>query len=582
MATLPRLDLHVVTHTHWDREWYHPVGRFRQRLVALIDELLATPPDPGECFLLDGQAIAVEDYLSVRPERAAELSERLRAGTLEAGPWYVLADELIPGGESLVRNLLAGRRVLEQLRAAPPPVLYCPDSFGHPGALPMIAAGFGMSVIVLWRGLGGLSRPVRDAVRWTAPDGSEALVYHLAPSGYELASSLPVDDGAARERWTRIREQLLPRAATGIALLPNGADHHALQSDHAEALAALAAAAAPHRLISSSLRAFAEALEAAADPAELEIVKGELRDSYGYTWSLQGTFAARAGQKRRAATAERLLLRDAEPWAAIARRKHGEDRRHLLDAAWRALLQCHPHDTLCGCSTDAVARAMDARLEDAMSQARGIRHDALLELAGHDPVAARELGRSAWQPVALVRNAAGRARGGVAEIEIDTFIRDVPVGPGSGVLVDGDEPAATGSAGAMNARLPDEAIPLAPASQAIPFQTLARDRVHSRTESPRHYPDNDLVERARVVAWLDPVPGYGLRAIPLVPGRSRPAWPAVAVSARGRTLDNGLVRVEAGSNSVSVTSTSARDLVARFIGFEDVGERGGLYRPSDA
>ena len=41
------LDVHVVSHTHWDREWYHPFERFRQRLVALIDELLDDPPAGG-------------------------------------------------------------------------------------------------------------------------------------------------------------------------------------------------------------------------------------------------------------------------------------------------------------------------------------------------------------------------------------------------------------------------------------------------------------------------------------------------------------------------------------------------------
>ena len=90
-------DLHLVSHTHWDREWYHGVERFRQRLVALIDELLDDPPHSGESFLLDGQAILVEDYLAIRPERAAELASLLRDGRLEAGPWYVLADELRKG-----------------------------------------------------------------------------------------------------------------------------------------------------------------------------------------------------------------------------------------------------------------------------------------------------------------------------------------------------------------------------------------------------------------------------------------------------------------------------------------------------
>src|SRR3954470_6044614 len=135
-------DVLLVPHTHWDREWYHAAELFRQRLVALIDELLDDPPAVGESFLLDGQAVLLDDYLSVRPERAAELSALLRDGRIEAGPWYVLADELIPSAESLVRNLLIGRATVHRLRGSPPEVLYCPDSFGHPAMLPAIAAGF--------------------------------------------------------------------------------------------------------------------------------------------------------------------------------------------------------------------------------------------------------------------------------------------------------------------------------------------------------------------------------------------------------------------------------------------------------
>src|SRR3954471_17348534 len=104
----PLHDLFLVAHTHWDREWYRTSERFQQRLVALIDELLDEPPAAGESFLLDGQAIVIGDYLEVRPERSTEIAKLLHDGRLEAGPWYVLADELIPCGEALVRNLLAG------------------------------------------------------------------------------------------------------------------------------------------------------------------------------------------------------------------------------------------------------------------------------------------------------------------------------------------------------------------------------------------------------------------------------------------------------------------------------------------
>ncbi|MBC7672334.1 MAG: hypothetical protein H7247_07930, partial [Polaromonas sp.] len=388
-------DLYVVPHTHWDREWYHTAERFRQRLVALIDELIDDPPAAGECFLLDGQAILLDDYLAVRPERMAELGSLLERGRLEAGPWYVLADELIPGGEALVRNLLMGRDVVRRLRGTPPPVLYCPDSFGHPAILPDLAAGFGCDLIVLWRGFGGQAvgqaaeASPTDVVRWRGTAGSSVYVHHLPPDGYEFGSSLPAAQHEADKRWARIADVLTPRAVTGSALLLNGADHHARQRDHRAALSALAAAAAPVRIHASSLAGAARAIGEVSANVPLAEVSGELRDSYGYTWTLQGTLGTRAMQKRRNAMAERRLVRDVEPWLALS--AHGGDgaARALLQAAWRTVIEAHPHDTLCGTSIDSVSDAFESRLASAEEQARGLREDTLLGLAGHDRECAR-------------------------------------------------------------------------------------------------------------------------------------------------------------------------------------------------
>jgi len=61
--------VHLVPHTHWDREWYEPFQTFRMRLVELIDELLERmAEDPRLRFTLDGQAATVDDYLEIRPD----------------------------------------------------------------------------------------------------------------------------------------------------------------------------------------------------------------------------------------------------------------------------------------------------------------------------------------------------------------------------------------------------------------------------------------------------------------------------------------------------------------------------------
>jgi mannosylglycerate hydrolase len=559
------LVVHVVSHTHWDREWYLSAARFRQKLVALIDALLDDRDDDAP-FLLDGQTIVLEDYLAVRPERRELLAARLRDGSLEAGPWYVLADELIPSGESLVRNLLAGRATLRALGAEAPAVLYSPDSFGHPAMLPAIAAGFGIPVIVLWRGYGGQHHPYGDVARWRAPDGSSALLYHLSPDGYELGASLPVDPQQSRERWKSLRAVLAPRATLGVALLPNGADHHARQPDRQRAVASLAAAGAPDEIGLSSLEAFGRAIVAAADTTRVPDVTGELRDSYGYTWALQGTLASRSALKRRAVLAERDLLRDSEPWVALARFIRGVDRGPLMRSAWKPLLQCHPHDTLCGCSIDAVAQAMAARLGEAEAQADGLRDDAIFDIVGHDVVAAREAPEQ-WKPSVVVRNPSAHPRSGIAQVELLVTRRHVRVGPGSSAAVAGDTSEAT------NVML---------GSGEIPMQLLGASERHDRIESPQNYPWDDIVHSVRVAIWVPTIGGYGTRWIPLREDDALArTMPFVEVRSGDHWMENGELRVDVDAQgTVRLATRDGTRVISSLIELEGLADMGDLYTPS--
>ena len=554
--------VHVVSHTHWDREWYLPAARFRQQLVALVDDLLDDPPPPGASFLLDGQMVVIDDYLDVKPGRAPEIAALLAAGVLEAGPWYVLADELIAGGEALIRNLQAGRRRLAQFGASAPPVLYSPDSFGHPAAFPMLAAGFGLPLVILSRGYGSARWPTGDAARWLAPNGESVVLYHLSRKGYDIGENLPPGADAARARWADMRGDLLGRCTLGTALLPNGADHHARQRDLGAALGALADAARPDDARASSLRAFATDAVSRAKSRSLDEVRGELRDSYGFTWTLQGTFGTRAHQKRRNAHAERLLVRDAEPWAAFARRRSGIDRSALLRAAWKSLLLCHPHDTLCGCSTDEVARAMDARLDEACSQGAGIRDDAVMDLIGHSPDEAR-VRRNEWKPMVVVRNPVARPRGGVATVRVTSFVSDVKVGANA-------SPGPVETAAARTPAL----------GSTVTTQLIARKLQHDRTEAPRHYPDDDIVQVSEMLAWIPEVPGYGVRCFPHQKRSRRSDIPNPA-HVEGSSIGNGLVSVSIDSaGRVTITDAVMNRSVDNALRWDSSTDLGDLYTAS--
>ena len=80
--------LHVISHTHWDREWYLTFQQFRLKLVHLVDKLLdvlATDPD-FKYFMLDGQTIVLDDYLHMRPENEEKLRRHIQNGRILIGP----------------------------------------------------------------------------------------------------------------------------------------------------------------------------------------------------------------------------------------------------------------------------------------------------------------------------------------------------------------------------------------------------------------------------------------------------------------------------------------------------------------
>ncbi len=104
--------IHVISHTHWDREWYQDFQGYRVRLVYLIDELLDLMEENPEYqyFMMDGQTIVIDDYLEIRPENRQRLLKLLQSKRIHVGPWYVMPDEFLVSGESLIRNLLIGFR----------------------------------------------------------------------------------------------------------------------------------------------------------------------------------------------------------------------------------------------------------------------------------------------------------------------------------------------------------------------------------------------------------------------------------------------------------------------------------------
>jgi mannosylglycerate hydrolase len=372
----------VVPHTHWDREWYLPFEHFRIHLARTVDAVLETlERDPAfRRFTLDGQAVVLEDYLEVRPQNEGRLRRLVAGGRLAIGPWYTLADEYLAGQESLVRNLLLGRQVCERF-GRPMRVGYAPDAFGHVAQLPQILRGFGLDNLVFWRGLGDEAARLGAAFRWQGPDGSQVLAVRQL-GGYGNADRLgDGDPQAAAERVAQLTERFgASYAQVGLddMLLCNGNDHCPIQRDLPGVLDEC-----ERRLPGTSFRiaTIEEYVERVRGRARrLETVAGELCGGREIA-VLRGVNSSRMYLKQANELAERELF-TAEALASLALARGFPYPREELRHAWRELLLNHAHDSVCGCSIDAVHRDMERRFETATEVARLVQRFSLRALAG--------------------------------------------------------------------------------------------------------------------------------------------------------------------------------------------------------
>jgi alpha-mannosidase len=328
-------------------------------LGSVVDEVLGTlERDPDfASFTLDGQAIVLEDYVTVRPEHESRLRALIAAGRIEIGPSYVLPDEFLVGGEPLVRNLLIGRAVCDRFGGQPSRAGYLPDSFGHPLQLPQILAGFGIESLLFSRGLGDQVDDLGIAFNWVAPDGSAVLALQLLADYSNFAGISGEDDAEARVR------SLLERFGPGLeradlhqVLLCNGTDHARVQPAMPAVCAEL-----ERRFPGATftITQFGDYV-AAVNTGELPCWTGELLGSRLQN-VLRGVNSARLYLKRANECAEQRLL-SVETLAALCALRAGT-RFPAADFAfaWRELLKCQPHDSICGCSCDEVHRDMLAR-----------------------------------------------------------------------------------------------------------------------------------------------------------------------------------------------------------------------------
>ncbi len=578
-------EMHVISNTHWDREWRRPFQHVRMMLVDIMDTLLHildTHPD-YTCYHLDSQTVVLEDYLEIRPEMEAKIKRYVKEKRIWVGPWYTAPDMNGISGESIVRNLLLGHKIAREFGGVMK-VGYTPFSFGHTAQLPQIYAGFGIDTCMFYRGVG------RDRAKaefwWESPDGSRALCSQFSRRGrynFYFHVYRPTVDGRPHTTvtidWDEIglpvrcadmpnqyeaiyamnhvsrflKEKIGPgihdlleedrhEFTTRHLLLMQGCDTTAPNPEEPRIIREADRCLKEGRVFQSSLPEYVAKLR--REVKNLPVLKGEMRvpaKKPGSSMVMGDGISARMYLKQANACATTALERWAEPMAVADWLEGAEYPERFIEIAWKHLLQNHAHDSIMACSVDEVHEDMVFRFEQTRMIGEEVARRALSNLTRR--IDTRHLDKDG--SVVTVWNSLPYPRTDVMTVTVDFPKKKTP---SAFVLKDAD-------------------------GRVVPMQVRGPRPVTASVQLRTDWPQVSAVNRYDVDLLAKDLPGMGYAAFTVTPCDKVPVTEGLAT---GRdAAENAQVRLSINRDgSFNVTQKKTRKTYANLNVFEDNGSAG--------
>lgn len=400
--------LHVISGTHWDREWRHTAEQSKLRLAELMDtiiEILENKPE-YEFFCVDGGTIVIEDYLTVRPENEARVKRLIESGKMILVKWYTLPETNTVAPESLVRNLLLGQKMAHNYGGGMKSG-YTATSYGQHSQMPQLYQGFGIETAIFYRGTN--KHVLTPLFVWEGVDGStlntlrtfdevtrtnwffyvhgpavlgkglKDLSYtydkaqipvHMADmKSYEKAFVLLKeckdfihDKEVLAKSLNNLLEQAMPYRIGRHILALNMEDNDEPYIYLPELIAELNKLSPDIEIVQDTMDSYMDAI--ISDPTREKSArhKGELRyttaEYNNFNALLGATHSSRIKIKISNEDVETNLINLCEPLASMAWMTGAEYPTTMLDRSWSALLKNHAHDSICGAAVDRAHEDM--------------------------------------------------------------------------------------------------------------------------------------------------------------------------------------------------------------------------------
>lgn len=174
-------------HTHIDIAWLWNLKQTREKAVRSFSTVLSLMKEYPDYIFMASQPVLYQFVKEEAPEIYEGIKEKVKEGRWEPeGAMYLEADCNLTSGESLVRQILHGKKFFRDEFGIESKILWLPDVFGYTAALPQILKGFGIDYFVTSKiSWNEYNRLPYDTFMWEGIDGTEILTYFITTNDYE-------------------------------------------------------------------------------------------------------------------------------------------------------------------------------------------------------------------------------------------------------------------------------------------------------------------------------------------------------------------------------------------------------------
>ncbi|SDS10935.1 alpha-mannosidase [Paenibacillaceae bacterium GAS479] len=367
----PVLTLSAVGHAHIDLAWLWPIRetiRKGARTFSTVLHMMERYPD----YVFGASQPQLYDWMKIHyPKLYDRIKERVQEGRWEPqGAMWVESDTNVPGGESLVRQLLYGKRYFQQEFGQEMKSLWMPDVFGYTASLPQLLKKAGVDYMMTQKlSWSSYNKHPHHTFMWEGLDGSTVLT-HMPPEDTYNSPAAPRSIAKAEQEY--LDKGVSDRA---LMLFGIGDGGGGPGEEHLERLAREQNLLGLAPVEQEPSHRFFERLAEGAD--RYETWRGEL-----YLEKHQGTLTSQGRNKWYNRKLEKAL-RELEFAAVLAEMTDGSPYpAKQLEEIWKEVLLYQFHDILPGSSIKRVYDESLERYAALLEQTEGLTERAYTAVVG--------------------------------------------------------------------------------------------------------------------------------------------------------------------------------------------------------